>query len=185
MFTCRYDSVGYEGPGINLIKASFGNASVATSNDIYESSSYVQTTDWQHIVCTWEPGTIKMYLDTSLDTPSATNYRSPSSISNLSNFYIGTGAKANWNGVIDDVRIYDRVLSSSEVSTIYASRGSDCIHYGLIGHWPMLEFPPGTVSSESGSLKDVSISKMDGDPTGSPTYYEGILRFGHRNPNIL
>ncbi len=44
-------------------------------------------------------------------------------VAGTSNFYIGTTAQGGWNpmvGLLDDVRVYDRALSASEIAQLYA-----------------------------------------------------------------
>ena len=58
----------------------------------------------------------------------------------------------NLNGRLWDVRLYDRLLSASEIQTIYTARGTDSIVYGSLGRWPMF----GEVGTVPSAL-DVSI----------------------------
>ena len=62
----RYDSVGFSGGGINVIKVAFGdfNDPSGVLNSQLESSSNAQTTRWHHIVATWESNQVpKLYLN--------------------------------------------------------------------------------------------------------------------------
>jgi hypothetical protein len=60
------------------------------------------------------------------------------------------------NGMIDDIRIYNRVLSTNEIQTIYNLRGNDHIVSGLIFRWTFMEGASGTVISGAGTIRDVS-----------------------------
>ena len=54
------------------------------------------------------------------------------------------GAGQGWFGVIDDVRIYNRVMTANEILTIYTLRGQDGILDNLQHHWPLDEGAEGT-----------------------------------------
>ena len=57
------------------------------------------------------------------------------------------GSGQAWNGIIDDIRVYDRVLSANEIQTIYGARGQDGIVDGLTLWYPMNEGAEGTTPS--------------------------------------
>jgi hypothetical protein len=81
------------------------------------------------------------------------------------------------NGIIDDVRIYNRVLTASEVATIYACRGSDSIYYGCLDRWLLNEGSKRTIISGSNIIKDM-VGAQHGSPIGSPapTWDETFLK---------
>jgi len=79
-----------------------------------ESSANVQTTDWQHIVVTWDSGgQLKLYINGELDTPT---YNSPavSGVIYGSNhkLYIGQGDRdhscSSWHGLVGEIRFSGR-----------------------------------------------------------------------------
>lgn len=53
-----------------------------------------------------------------------------------------------------DLRVYNRVLLTSEVSTIYSSIGHDNIAYGLVSRWKLIEGPSGSALSSITAIKD-------------------------------
>jgi hypothetical protein len=79
-----------------------------------------------------------------------------------------------FSGLMDDVRIYNRTLSQSEILTLYKSGGSAVIKSavagknGLVGHWSFNE----GVGSQAG---DASGLKNNGSLVGSPTWVSGKL----------
>ncbi len=120
-FTLRYDSAGFKvAAATNLIKAGF----TTTSGGIqYESADNLQTTEWQHLALTWSSGDpVALYIDAELDTPQYNNDVRVGTISGATKFIIGRGGKDNggtsWTGLIDDVRIYDRVLDDKEIAEL-------------------------------------------------------------------
>ena len=116
----RYDLLGANGGGDNVIKCVI---STTGGDAILESSENIQTTNWQHIVLTWKSGSqIKLYVDGSLDTPTSVSSIRTGTITSLTEFFIGVGKGSQfWAGLIDDVRVYNREISLSEVSSIHNS----------------------------------------------------------------
>ncbi len=76
---------------------------------------------WYHVVCTYDNSKMKMYIDGVLQ--SHTTSVTGDIQYNANDLTIGNSSNLNraCNALIDDVRIYDRALSASEVSTIYNS----------------------------------------------------------------
>ena len=56
-----------------------------------------------------------------------------------------------FNGLIDDVRIYNRALSASEISLLAASGGVDGNYDGLVGWWPMSEGSGTSLADRAGA----------------------------------
>jgi len=117
--TVRYDSSGSSSNGTNLLKVA-----VTSTGDVQqlESSSNVQTTEWQHICMTWQSGALlRLYVNGIEDTPTGRNNpNNTGSVSTCEKLIIGKGGKdeiasVGWDGLIDDVRIYDRALTDGEI----------------------------------------------------------------------
>lgn len=126
--TCRYDVSGFEGGGTNVIKI---GVTVSTDQQ-YESSSLVQTTDDQHIAFTWSSGNvIELWLDGVKDTPTFQGTAQSGSVSGCTTLRVGQGAKdgvsSSWDGIVHEFRLYNKVLPEDEIKTIYTCKGSDFI----------------------------------------------------------
>ena len=83
------------------------------------SATAITDTNWHHIVLTKDGTTYKFYIDGTLDN-TVTNSNSP--IANDRNLGIGAeppGTTWPFNGIIDEVRVYPRVLNASEISERY------------------------------------------------------------------
>lgn len=121
VFTLRYDSASWATKGgTNLVK---GAISTTSGGQAYEGKSEVQTTEWQHLAFLWSSGEkLKLYIDGELDDdPIHNDNGQTGTISGAAKFIVGKGGKdanASWPGLIDDVRIYDRMLSESEISQL-------------------------------------------------------------------
>ncbi|MCP4260924.1 MAG: LamG domain-containing protein [Planctomycetes bacterium] len=118
VFTMRYDSSGASFSGSNVAKMAV--TSDQGGEQQLESSSNIQVTEWQHVAMTWESGgLIRFYIDGVEDTPSGRNGPNNAGVqSDVMKLVIGQGAKdagGGWDGLIDDVRIYNHVLSEVEL----------------------------------------------------------------------
>ncbi|MBR9677354.1 PGF-pre-PGF domain-containing protein [Candidatus Woesearchaeota archaeon] len=74
---------------------------------------------WYHIALTWDGTNYEVYVDGNLETSGTytglTSINSFADVANNGN--TGTRDEA-WNGLIDDFRIYNRVLSQAEIQTL-------------------------------------------------------------------
>jgi hypothetical protein len=85
------------------------------------SISTVRLNAWQHIVVTGDSSGLKIYLNGVLDKSNTTPYGSPSTTYDLIIGSEGFAFYENFNGYIDDVRIYNRALLEDEVKQLYGS----------------------------------------------------------------
>lgn len=81
---------------------------------------------WHHVVYTWDipNNTMRVYLDGVASTSAGTPTTTPPTL-HASTIQVGgsspIGTTYNWNGLIDDFAILDRVLTADEVTAIYNS----------------------------------------------------------------
>lgn len=74
---------------------------------------------WYHIVATKDSSMMKVYIN---GVEAGSTFSPSGSISNSANFMIGLqSADWYWRGHIDDVRIYHKALSATEVKNLYES----------------------------------------------------------------
>jgi hypothetical protein len=66
-------------------------------------------------------------------------------------------------GTLDDLRFYNRVLTDSEIQTIYACRGSDSIVQGLQARWLFI----GPENKVMGTSSTISVSNPQNTSSGS------------------
>lgn len=101
-----------------------GGATIATVASITAPATGV----WHHVVGTFEAGTnnLKIYVNGTLENSATAT--SISSIHNGTNsFYIGytdlfaSNSAGYWDGLIDEVGVWDKVLTASEVTDLYNS----------------------------------------------------------------
>ena len=121
VLSLRYDAAGFEAGGKDVIKAG-----ITTTGGIQrlETSNDVQTKSWQHFALTWSSGNeLALYIDGELDTPTFNSPETKGKLTDATKLVIGKGEKdqgRSWIGLIDDVRIYDRVLDDAEIADLAA-----------------------------------------------------------------
>jgi len=90
------------------------------------SSQPITTGSWYHIVGTFNTANANLYINGEAETPVGVGYPLPT---NTKDVWIGKYVYLDsFNGVIDEVRIYNRALSAAEIRYHY-NRG------GPVAHW--------------------------------------------------
>ena len=132
-----------------------------------------------HVACTYNfsSNAMEIFLDGVSDGTSSNANDDPGTFTLRLGHRTGASSSEHFPGILDDVRIYDRVISLAEAAAIHGSRGTDGIVKGLIARWLLNEDAPGTVASGAGLNKDISGQGNNGTPTNGPTFTDGILRF--------
>jgi len=112
----RYDSAGASCGGDDVIK--YGVATNEGSQET-ESSENIQTTDWQHVLLTWQSGVgTTLYINGIYNEPNCGSTVRGGLTSGYTKLLVGKGGKGSdtsgWDGRIDDVRILDYVVTEGE-----------------------------------------------------------------------
>ena len=111
-------------------------------------ASAIQTGVWYHVVGVYNPtaGTGEIYLNGNLEK-AETTFGSSAIGNNAVDLNSGrwSGAGSNYfDGILDDVRIYNRVLSSDEIKRLYkigstlkigVAQNTGTLKDGLVGYW--------------------------------------------------
>jgi len=79
----------------------------------------------------------------------------------------GGGTAQSWFGAIDDIRIYNRVMTANEIQTIYALRGQDGILDSIQHQWPLNEGGEGQAVN---TVVDVIAGLNCTPAAGTPVY---------------
>ncbi len=118
------------------------------------STNSVLDGKWRHIVTTYDNANLSLYVDDQLHMRVA--YTNGLSINSMP-LYIGwdpyyiTSQQRYFNGEMDELRIYNRALSESEISDLYNETDGDA---GLIASYPF----NGNAADESGNGHDGTVS---------------------------
>ena len=83
---------------------------------------------WYHIVGTYdqESGAMNIYVDGTLVDSKTYKF---TQMTTVRNFSIGYGDSGYFDGVIDEVRIYDRALTAEEVKELYGEDDNSLLAY--------------------------------------------------------
>ncbi len=93
--------------------------SPAQGEIIHANAALTDTASWHHIVCTYNAGTKKLYID---GADVGTGGGTPTCVDNGASFDIGaTGATNFINGSMAHVAVYSTVLSAARVSAHFAA----------------------------------------------------------------
>jgi len=155
--------------GFTLSLRSIGYLAFWSAGDTWDTGgNYVADNKWHFVVATLDiSGNLYFYVDNKKDGP----YSNALFNSSAAGTYIGRRFDGSYfNGLIDDVRIYNRALSASEVAQQYNSTkdgylGKIKVSTGLVGYWKM-DDNLGTTA-----VRDYSGKNNNGvfsDATGNP-----------------
>ncbi|UCG59922.1 MAG: hypothetical protein JSU70_10450 [Phycisphaerales bacterium] len=128
----RYDQGGSYGGAARCIKA-FVRIGLDTAQ--VESSAYVQTTAWQHLAMVWESGqNVKLYINGIEDSPSFDSGPISGVITDVATLLLGVSSQnQHWDGLIDDLRIYNRVLDANDIYPQVDGLPGEMLHWRLDG----------------------------------------------------
>lgn len=194
----KFDSAGWEfnlyypaaGPSdrlhLYLINAFSGN-----TLSVYMTNSGIVAGQWYHACFTYDgsstPSGVTFYLNGEVQATS-TQYNSLSA-SILNNKTVTIGSRSSgtlpFTGKIDEVRIYNRALTGSEIRSLYdqgnadsmnssasQNQGTGRLDSGLALYWALDD---GTSGATPTSASDTSTNGITGTLTNSPTWTTGQI----------
>lgn len=150
--------------GNSRVTISKGNGSRIPTNQVNDGSRH-------HIVLTWNSstGTCTTYQNGVLINSGGTATGDVGlTFSRIASVEDTGGTPRYLDAVLEDVRVYNRILTLAEVQKIYRSRGGDGIVNGLVHRWMLDEGYPGESLSGSGASKDIGSGQNNGTPTNAP-----------------
>jgi hypothetical protein len=156
-----------------------GKLSVGVNlNSFWSNSSVITANTWQQIAVTADGSNYRLYVDgeTVSGSFAAGSYDSPPAVT--TNMRIGAWNHApdrRFNGAIDDVRIYDRALSDTEVQQLYQEGSA-----GLVAHWKFDETSGTTAYDSAGSNNGTLVN----GPVWTTGQIDGALDFDGVNDYV-
>ncbi len=140
-----------------------------SGNSLHSTASIPNNT-WTHIACVYNGSTIQVYINgQSSGSVNSTGSISTSTDALRIGHSKGTSNASNYfNGDIDDVRIYNRSLSATEIAALYnvgAQRVIVANKTGLVGYWSFNEGTSTTAGDFSGSVNNGTLTGSNGLPT--------------------
>lgn len=144
--------------------------------NVVSPTSALTLNNWQHVAATYDGDTARLYINTIQVTAypfkgsivPSTSF--PACIGRLSD--TGVGASRYFNGQIDELRVWNRAVSQSELALGY-NRHISPTSNGLVGYWNFniasgTNLPDQTASSNAGTLTSGSLSP-------NVPFYQGAL----------
>lgn len=161
-----------------------------TNNPTVVGTTTASLQTWYYVTGTYDGSTLKIYVNGALEN--STSYSI--NIGNQSGaMVIGKNANASdryFSGKLDDVRMYNYVLSATQIRTNYQSRGGSDVSAsiqggqdqrslsgGLVGYWKMDEAASNSCLGGTNDNCDSSGFGADGAWSGTPTISTG--KFGN------
>ena len=181
-------TVGFAWMTVQNDRTIFYNYASGSSYPSYNSTLKVPLNEWSHVMVThdYSSQNVRIYINGILDTDVAGG--SVVTISNKTSKIGRYAATFPFQGSLDEVRMYDRVLSSGEVQSLYdfgasdkvnssasQKQGSGRLDSGLTEYWKF-DDGSGTTAVNSSAKSTAS----DGTLTGStlPTWGTGHIGGG-------
>lgn len=150
-----YIEIDRDGSACNLneVRLAFSDSDTTSAADEVCAPYGNGTAVYHHLSVNYDAdGDIEVFINSiSRDTTAVTGLSNGTIDVSTRNFAIGafnqSGAiKEQFNGKIDDVRIYDRTLTPDEIATLAGAT----LQTGLVGHWKLDE-TSGTTATDSSS----------------------------------
>ena len=109
--------IGYN-IGLGSVEGSV-NAYIGDGNDRHNliSNQQITSSQWHHIVTIWNGDTILMYIDGKLDN--SNDFGNKDIKDDTKNLEIGKHYSKYYHGLLDEIRIYERVLDFNEIKNLY------------------------------------------------------------------
>lgn len=115
----------------------FATYTSAGEKRIYSSNNSIQVNTWYHVVAAFENRTMSLYLNGALigtlaaEIPSATPAWSNCG-NNIGKDYSSGENRLWFNGIIDDLNIYERGISSAEIQSLYNQSSDESAEWQVI-----------------------------------------------------
>jgi hypothetical protein len=135
----------------------------------FDGSTTVQTQTWYHVAMTYDGSYLKLYVNGSLDGSASLSGAITTSSEKL---LIGGSVPGPWdlNGLVDELSVYNRALSQTEIQTIYNAGAAgksnpNCVSpsTSAVGWWP-----------GDGNAYDLAHTNF-GSVHGGVTYKSGVV----------
>jgi hypothetical protein len=125
---------------------------------------------WHHVVAMYDGTQAKMYVDNVLSVAAnRTAVLANSSVLTIGNY---SGGARVFPGTLDDVRLYNRALSTSEIAKLYAGSAPPAIDQSVMANWKLDETSGTTVTDSIGGTVSNTFS-------GTPKPISGIFSSGY------
>jgi hypothetical protein len=141
-------------------------------NGIDSTDTYTDT-DWHHVVGILEGGVMKIYVDGVFNTQGGSGLTVVDSgqYAFIGQQYSDGTTRRFFNGAIDDVRIYSRALTASQVTSAMTTVPVGP-QTGLVGYWNLDEGAGQTVNDLSGNSNQGFLGGVTTADSADPTWLD-------------
>ncbi|MFA5133862.1 MAG: LamG-like jellyroll fold domain-containing protein [Patescibacteria group bacterium] len=157
------------------------------SYDLYNVSANVSTNEWTLITGTYDRNTLKLYKNGGLASSTPFSMAITYTADPLEIGRMGGSNDYNFDGAIDDVRIYNYALSAQEVANLYNSAKENYTitppRDGLVGWWTMDngDSTAARVFDKSGQGNHGTPVGFNGAPTSTTGKINQAINFDGQN----
>ena len=168
---CNVHGGDWYGSGANLVTTWAGDSHIICVPDL-------PLNEWHHMVVTFSKATGDAWLYIDGKAVRTDHFGAISPLT-AADFYLSRRpsiATAYWHGLLDDARVYNRVLSADEVAALYNGPASG-IDAGLVLYLPFDEDGGAIARDHSGMGNDARISGAVHSPAGrigGAYYFDGV-----------
>lgn len=160
------------------VRAILSNTPGSSCADVTTTGQTINDGVWHHILVIYNFSTkVEIFVD-GVSAGSTTTFSGTPGVG-ASPFRAAFATfinRTNFEGDMDDLRLYNRAIALSEVDDIYSARGGDSIYNGLALRLRMDEKAAGTAASAANSVIDISNNGFTANPVTDPIYQESQLR---------
>jgi len=149
--------------------------SLGGTRQVTQTSASLTAGQWHHVACVYSGSTIKVYIDgVEESSTTATGSISTYSTSLYIGAYSGPGPIGGFDGLIDEVRIWNDARTASEISTNMTNElnGNEA---GLVAYYKFNESDTNTVASNfasaTGASYDGALTNMTGTEWTASTVF--------------
>jgi len=150
--------------GTGGLSCLFGN----TASILYLSDVDVSDSQWHHVVCTVgvDEGPFKtaIYLDGQFVNTGQSDYEGL--VGSSGDLLIGTGSDGDWNGSLDEVRIWQKALSEQQVLELFNNNSNNFVNQ----------------ETKAGEVWNVTITPNDGTEDGTTKWSNPVPIIGSLSP---
>ena len=140
------------------------------TTNINSVSANIDKDVWYHVAFTYSNNDVKLYLNNQL-VGSNTTYQANIPLSS-EDYYIGNDSTSYMDGTIDDMKFYNRVITSTELSYLANSNNNTSfLQNDLVGKYEFNEF-----DKTPTDLMDGSSLANNATPVNQPTYATGFVK---------
>lgn len=152
-------AIGAGGTGGYYMDTSGNKIRFCATGGCVSSTTSLTTGVWTHVSATFDGTTVRFYLNGAPDGTSTGTVTSVATNTALLVFAMDSAGTTDYNGKIDEARIYNRALSNIEISQLYTWAP------GPVGYWKLEEGSGTSAYDASGYVNTGTITAGSGGYT--------------------